>query len=171
MSGPLVVAHLARATLGNSVWVRGRLITFLAIGADTAGQFALLRVRARRGAEPGWHYHTAEDETVYVLRGALTVLCEGGAGDDGRRALRARPGESVTIPRELAHTARYDSAEVTFLLHYSPAGFERYVHAVSEPAEYLGLPPPPAPLAPPARARLAELAADYGCVCLERAPS
>ncbi|HEX5503850.1 MAG TPA: cupin domain-containing protein [Thermomicrobiales bacterium] len=169
MSGPLV-AHLARATLGNSVWVRGQLVTFLAIGADTAGQFALLRVHARRGAEPGWHYHTGEDETVYVLRGALTVLCAGGAGGDGPRALCARPGESVTIPRDLAHTARYDTAEVTFLLHFSPAGFERYLHTISAPAEYLGLPPPTAAPPPPDDDRLAALAARYGCVFLGPRP-
>ena len=47
------------------------------------------------------------------------------------------------------------------LLQLSPAGFERYFHELSEPAEYVGLPPNPAP---PNSARMAATAARYGCV-------
>jgi hypothetical protein len=35
----------------------------------------------------------------------------------------------------VVHALRHDSAEVAFLVQDSPAGFERYVHERSEPAE------------------------------------
>jgi hypothetical protein len=50
---------------------------------------------------------------------------------------------------------------VVYLLQYSPAGFERYFHELSEPAEFLGLPPRPTM---PDRTRVADVAARYGCV-------
>jgi hypothetical protein len=38
-----------------------------------------------------------------------------------------------------------DTKEVMLLLQFSPAECERYFHELSEPAEYLGLPPAPSP--------------------------
>ena len=79
----------------------------------------------------------------------------------GGEELHACPGDTVTIPGGLEHTVRNDTREVTFLPQFSPAGFERYFHEMSEPAEYLGLPPHPAPSD---RARMVATAARYGCV-------
>jgi hypothetical protein len=50
---------------------------------------------------------------------------------------------------------------VTYLLHFSLAGFERYFHEMSEPAEYLGLPWTPAR---PDGPQLVATAARYGCI-------
>jgi hypothetical protein len=44
MTSPLITARLRRATLSNSGWYLNQLITFLTIGEETSGQFALLRV-------------------------------------------------------------------------------------------------------------------------------
>jgi quercetin dioxygenase-like cupin family protein len=156
MTTPLA-AGLGRATLGNSVWFRDQLITFLALGDHTDGHFSLLRVRGGHGAGMAPHSHSQEDETLYLLEGALTVLA--GAVD-----LRLGPGDVVTIPRGLRHAVRHDSGEVAYLLHYSPAGFERYFHELSAPAEYLGRPPHPT-LPDPTLA--AATAARYGCVVAE----
>jgi hypothetical protein len=71
------------------------------------------------------------------------------------------PGEVVTIPKGLLHAVRHDGAEVAFLVQYSPAGFERYFHELSEPAEYLGLPPRPTMHD---LTRVVGVAARYGCV-------
>jgi hypothetical protein len=50
---------------------------------------------------------------------------------------------------------------VTYLLHFSPAGFERYFQEMSELAEYLGLPwTPTRPDGP----RPVATAARYGCI-------
>jgi quercetin dioxygenase-like cupin family protein len=149
-----VTAHLGRASLSNSGWYLNQLITFLATGKDTGGQFALLRVHAVQGAEAPAHVHAHEDETIYLLEGELTISVSG-------EELHARPGDIVTIPRGVEHAIRHDAAEVTYLLHFSPAGFERYFHEMSEPAEYLGLPSIPAL---PDGPRMVATAACYGCV-------
>jgi quercetin dioxygenase-like cupin family protein len=138
--------------LRNSVWYLDRLLTFLAIGEETDGRFALLRVHGVQGAEEP-HYHAGEDESLYVLNGELTVAA-------GGEELHARPGDSVSIPRGVEHAVRHDAATVTYLLQFSPAGFERYLHEMSEAAEYLGLPPHPVPSD---RARMVATAARYGC--------
>lgn len=153
MASPLRTAYLGRATLANSAWYLDQLITFLTIGEETDGRFALVRVHGVRGAEPFPHAHTAEDEILYLLAGELTVQA-------GGKEIFVQPGETVTIPRGVEHTLRIESAEAQLLLHYSPAGFERYFHELSEPAEYLGLPPHPSP---PDIARLVTTAVRYGC--------
>ena len=66
----------------------------------------------------------------------------------------------MIIPRGLEHSHRHDTTEVTYLLQFSPAGFERYFYEMSEPAEYLGLPLHPAP---PDPARMVATVARYGC--------
>ena len=154
MTNTTPTARLGRATLHNSAWYADQLITFLLIGEETEGRFALLRFRGIQGAEPPAHVHTNEDETIYLLQGELTVSV-GGA------RLHACPGDTVTIPRGVEHSLRHDTTEVTYLVQFSPAGFERYFHEMSEPAEYLGLPPHPVSLDP---ARMVATAAPYGCV-------
>jgi quercetin dioxygenase-like cupin family protein len=69
--------------------------------------------------EPLAHYHAHEDETIYLPEGELTVYA-------GGEELHARRGETVTIPRGLEHSLRLDSTAVTYLLQFSPAGFECY---------------------------------------------
>jgi quercetin dioxygenase-like cupin family protein len=157
MTSPILTAHLGRATLSNSSWYHDQLITFLAAGGDTEGRFALLRVQGVQGAASFAHYHTGEDETIYVLAGEVTVQAGGGEW-------RLLPGETITIPRGLAHAVRHDSEEVAYLVQFSPAGFERCFHEMSEPAEYLGLPPDPSSLD---RGLMREAAERYGCVFAE----
>jgi hypothetical protein len=70
MTGPGLSVRLGRASLSNSAWYRDQLITFLAIGDDTEGRYALLRVHGLQGAEPGAHLHTQED-----ARGHSDLTC------------------------------------------------------------------------------------------------
>src|SRR5215472_9442499 len=44
-----------RHSLDHSVWYNGSLMTFLATGEDTLGQFALIEAVARRGNVPPPH--------------------------------------------------------------------------------------------------------------------
>ena len=46
-----------RQSLDRSVWYNGSLMTFLASGEDTHGQFALIEAVARRGNVPPPHIH------------------------------------------------------------------------------------------------------------------
>ena len=63
-------------------------------------------------------------------------------------------------PRGIPHTFTVTSPEARFLLVTEPAGFERFVRELSEPAQALTL--PPAAIQPPAPERMIALAAEYG---------
>ena len=62
-----------RQSLDHSVWYNGSLMTFLATGEDTHGQFALIEAVARKGNVPPPHVHHREDEIFYVLEGEIVV--------------------------------------------------------------------------------------------------
>jgi quercetin dioxygenase-like cupin family protein len=157
MTGPRTTARLGRSALTNACWYRDQLVVLLVIGEETDGQFSLLKVRGAQGAEESPHYHTHEEETIYLLEGDLTVLA-------GEEELRIGPGEVVSIPRGLRHAVRSDSREVAYLLQYNPAGFEHFFHELSDPAEYLSLPPQPTT---PDPTQVAAAAARHGCVFLD----
>ena len=60
MPSTMPTAHVGRARLNNSAWYLGQLVSFLATGEDTGGQFALLEFHGVQGAEPPPHYHAGE---------------------------------------------------------------------------------------------------------------
>src|SRR6516164_10765175 len=67
-----------RQSLEQSVWYSGHLLTFLATGEDTQGEFALIALSSRKGNVPPPHIHHREDETFYVLEGEMTFSAGGG---------------------------------------------------------------------------------------------
>src|SRR5215469_1281374 len=81
-----------RQSLEQSVWYSGWLLTFLATGQDTQGQFALQEQVGRKGNVPPPHIHHREDETFYVLEGEMTFSI-------GDRTIKATPGTMVFAPR------------------------------------------------------------------------
>jgi quercetin dioxygenase-like cupin family protein len=64
-----IASARGRQSLDRSVWYNGSLMTFLATGEDTQGQFALIEAVARKGNVPPPHIHHREEETFYVLGG------------------------------------------------------------------------------------------------------
>jgi quercetin dioxygenase-like cupin family protein len=121
------------AERGKSVWYMGNLMTFHATSADTDGRFALIEVLGTPGNEPPPHVHEREDELFYILEGEMDFFC-------GGRAMPARAGDSVLLPRGIAHTFRVRSEYARGLVYISPGGLEGYFQALSEPAEYVDMP-------------------------------
>lgn len=81
--------------------------------ADTGGAMAVFECR-----HSGWHRHAhdEQDEWIYVVDGE--IACE--VGD---RRLRLRRGESVFVPRTVAHAwASRSEVPATVLEVYQPAG-------------------------------------------------
>jgi quercetin dioxygenase-like cupin family protein len=99
MNDLIGTARLGRVTLSNSAWYLDQLITFLAVGDDTDGRFALLRVHGIQGAEPPAQYHSGEDQTIYLLDGEMSVYA-------GSEELHACPGDTAAMPRGLEHSVR-----------------------------------------------------------------
>ena len=127
-----------RQSLERSVWYSGWLLTFLATGEDTRGQFALMEQVASKGNVPPRHIHHREDETFYVVEGEMTFS----VGDE---TIKATPGTMVFAPRDIAHSFTIDSEQVRILVMVAPAGAEGFFKECSVPAPSLTLPPPGEP--------------------------
>lgn len=98
----------------------GSQLTLKAVGADTAGAFALMEYVLAPGGGAGLHTHNREDESFYVLAGELAVQL-------GEEALVATPGEFLRIPRGTRHAfVNQGPAPLTALVLISPAGLEQF---------------------------------------------
>jgi quercetin dioxygenase-like cupin family protein len=76
-------------------------IRFLLEGRESGGTVAMFEFDVPTGAKvPIAHSHDAYEETIYGLRGVLTLTVEGVATDVG-------PGEVLCIPRGAVH--RFDN--------------------------------------------------------------
>jgi len=116
--------------LGAPTWIK-------ATGEQSGGVLALFEQIIPPGAGTPWHLHHNEDEFLYIIDGELLFI----VGAE-RQRISAGPGTYVFGPRNIPHGFRNDGpAPVRLLLEYTPAGFERFVLGVSEPAPASGVAP------------------------------
>jgi len=143
-----------RHSLDHSVWYNGSLLTFLATGEDTQGQFALIEIVGRKGNVPPSHIHRQEDEIFYLLEGEMTVSV-------GDRVIKVTPGTMVFLPRNVQHSFTIDSEQGRMLVLLTPAGLEGWFKEFSVPAQTLTLPPADEPGYSDVQ-RMLEVASRYG---------
>jgi quercetin dioxygenase-like cupin family protein len=148
------------------------LVTTKVTGNQTGGLYSIVEVLEPYGAAAPLHVHHNEDEAFYVLEGEMTFYV-------GEETYKAGPGSFVFGPKDVPHTYTVDSGPAKLLFVLSPAGFEGFIEAVSEPAQARTLPPPqPETLPDEAVADEAEgeafdfaaLEARYGCEILAPPP-
>jgi quercetin dioxygenase-like cupin family protein len=121
-------------SLDRSVWYNGWLLTFLATGEETQGQFALIEAVGRRGNVPPPHIHRKEDEITYVLEGEIVFSV-------ADRTIKGTPGTMIFLPRDERHSFTIESEEVRMLILVTPAGLEGWFKEFSVPAPAMTLPP------------------------------
>src|SRR5499425_2836517 len=121
-------------SLDHSVWYSGALMTFLATGEDTHGQFALIEAVGRRGNVLPPHIHHREDEIFYVLEGEIVVTVED-------RTIKGTAGTMVFLPRDVPHSFTIESERGRMLILLIPAGREGWFKEFSVPAPAMMLPP------------------------------
>lgn len=122
---------------GNARWWLGvSLATIKATGKETGGRYTLVEVLEPDGEEAPLHVHHNEDEAFWVLEGDLTF-------EVGDETIKASPGSFVFGPRDVPHRYTVESGPARLLFVLSPAGFEEFIYATSEPAKERTLPPPP----------------------------
>lgn len=138
---------------GEAIWFLGALATVKASNETTAGRVAVIELLAPQGHGSPLHVHRREDEWFYVTEGALTFWV-------GGEVIEAPAGSFVYGPRDNPHTFIVSSPQARFLVVTEPAGFERFVRAMGEPAMTPTIPPPAAP--PSDLAPLVAAAAEYG---------
>ena len=132
--------YVATVEEGTAYWMVDILWVVLATGEQTGGEYSLMWQLCPKGSGPGPHYHD-QDEQFFIEDGEITYLANG-------EELRARSGSFVLIPRGTIHSFRVDSETATFLNSYTPAGFERTITELAEPALAREIPPSDRPAIP-----------------------
>ena len=157
---------MQRATLGfttmtkpihaTQLWFQNSLVTIQVSASESQDGISVLEHRVPYGFSPPLHLHRGEDEVVHVLEGEFRVKV-----NDQERRLGA--GDVLLEPKGVPHTYRVESAQGGRCLTITVRGdFERFVRAVSRPAERSELPPPAGPPSADALQALKDAAAKYG---------
>jgi quercetin dioxygenase-like cupin family protein len=133
---------------GEARWWLGGLATVKATGKETDGRYTLVEVLEPEGEAP-LHVHHREDEGFWVLEGEVTF-------EVGEETIKAGPGSFVFGPKGVPHRYAVDSGPARLLFILSPAGFEEFIYATSEPAQERALPPQQE--GPPSEAEMEQLA-------------
>ena len=145
-------AVVLKAGEGQPIWFLSNLMVVKATAGTTNGAYGLVESLIAAGASPPMHIHHREDESFYVLDGALTVSCGGEIYD-------ATTGSYIFLPRGVPHTFRVVSETPARLLTLiTPGGGEGVFAAGGRPAERMTLPP----VAPPDIERVKQAALQFG---------
>jgi quercetin dioxygenase-like cupin family protein len=139
---------------GNARWWLGGLATVKATGEETGGRYTLVEVLEPKGEAP-LHIHHREDEGFWVLEGEVTF-------EVGEEKIKASAGSFVFGPKGVPHRYTIESGPARMLFLLSPAGFEEFIYASSEPARERTLPQPEEPPSEAEMEQLATLARRYG---------
>src|SRR3712207_2318025 len=115
MDAPTLHPFTEPTGLARSRWFMGSLFTFLATAEETGGQLACIDITVRKGIAIPPHTHTRDDESFYILEGA--VLCHIGDSE-----YHAQQGGFVFLPRNIPHTWQPLTDTLRFLLLITPAG-------------------------------------------------
>jgi mannose-6-phosphate isomerase-like protein (cupin superfamily) len=124
------------ATPTEQLWFLNTLVTIRVRHDGGEDGISVLERHAPHGDSPALHIHQTEDEIFHVLEGQLRVR----AGDT---EVRIGAGETILGPKGVPHTYRVESHEGARWLVITRRGdFERFVRALSRPAERPELPAP-----------------------------
>ncbi|MFM9419278.1 cupin [Thermus scotoductus] len=140
----------------QALWFFNTLVRVWVSEVEGQDGLSVLEHWAPYGDSLPLHIHHTEDEVVIVLEGEVRFL----VGDTSRRVL---PFQEILAPKGVPHTYRVESPEgarwVTVTAHRD---FERFVRAMSRPAEREALPSPTGPPSPGEMERVTKIAQTYG---------
>jgi quercetin dioxygenase-like cupin family protein len=86
-------------------------------GVQAGGEWAVVEWHLRAGDEPPIHTHTREDETLYVLEGAITAYV-------GDQRIDVEAGSYAALPKDVPHGLTVRGDEARLLVTLVPAGAE-----------------------------------------------
>ena len=98
---------------------RGTSTELKLAGEQSGGDWAVVEWRLCAGDEPPIHIHTREDETLYVLEGAITAY----VGDE---KIEVEAGSYAALPKNVPHGLTVRGEEVRLLVTLEPAGAEYF---------------------------------------------
>src|SRR6185312_10171785 len=89
------------------------------VGEQSGGDWSVLEWRLRAGDEPPIHIHTREDETLYVVEGAITAF----VGDE---RIDVEAGSYAALPKDVPHGLVVRGDRARLLVTLAPAGAEYF---------------------------------------------
>ena len=123
-----------KTDLPNQLWFLDSLVTVRVSYSDGPDGISVLEHRMPYGSSPPFHLHRTEDELFQILEGEYRLKVQD-------KEQRVGPGTIVLIPKGVPHTYRVESAQGGRCLTVTVHGdFERFVRAISRPAERPELP-------------------------------
>ena len=130
---------MTKSAPANQLWFQNSLVTIRVSALDGKDGISILEHRVPNGFSPPLHLHRTEDEIFHVLEGEFRVKV-----NDKEHRLVA--GDILLAPKGVPHTYRVESVPEGRGLTTTVSGdFERFVRAVSRPAERSELPEPTGP--------------------------
>jgi mannose-6-phosphate isomerase-like protein (cupin superfamily) len=140
----------------NQLWFLDSLVTIRVPTSDSPDGISVLEHRMPYGSSPPLHLHHTEDELFHILEGEYRLKVQ-----DQEQIVG--PGAIVLAPKGVPHTYRVESAQGGRCLTITVRGdFERFVRAMSRPAERPELPKSAGPPSADAIKALTVTAAQYG---------
>ena len=88
-------------------------------GDQSGGDWAVVEWRVRAGDEPPIHTHTREDETLYIVEGAITAYV-------GGETIEVEAGSYAALPKNVPHGFTVRGDQVRLLVTVEPAGAEHF---------------------------------------------
>src|SRR4051812_12510070 len=116
VSDPVLTGPRAGRTVTSG---RGSSAELKIAGEQSGGDGAVVEWRVRAGDEPPMHTHTREDETLYVVEGAITAY----VGDE---QIEVEAGSYAALPKNVSHGFTVRSEQVRLLVTVEPAGAEYF---------------------------------------------
>src|SRR3954465_8483886 len=89
-------------------------------GEQSGGDWAVVEWCVRAGDAPRTHPHPREDETIYVLDGAITAFV-------GDQRIEVEAGSYAALPKDVPHGLTVRGAEARLLVTLAPAGAEYFL--------------------------------------------
>jgi quercetin dioxygenase-like cupin family protein len=112
---------LTRRQAGRTVtYGHGSAAELKLVGEESGGDWAVVEWRVRAGDDPPIHTNTREDETIYVLEGAITAF----VGDE---RIEVEAGSYAALPKDVPHGLTVRGEEARLLVTLAPAGAEYFL--------------------------------------------
>lgn len=151
-----ISTFVSNGTPENSRAIPGALFQFLATGEQTNHSFSLMYIEVKKGNEPPAHTHHREDESYYILEGAIRFWI-------GKEVIDAKAGDFIYLPKGIPHKFELLSDTVKELMWMSPSGLEKWFWDNSIPAPNMqALPIMTAPPSPQQIAHFVQSLSEYG---------
>ena len=102
----------------TTVWFAGLRVDVHVTAAQSGGRLGVWESWEPRGTALPLHAHSREDEQVVLLDGEVTI----GLGEETHHL---RAGDTLTLPRGVAHAHEVTSETAHILTVATPGGFEQ----------------------------------------------